>query len=42
MCGIFAVLSSDTKEDETQTENFHKGQNRGPENSVIFYLDFIV
>jgi len=34
MCGIFAVLSSDTKEDETQTENFHKGQNRGPENSV--------
>ena len=35
MCGIFAVLSSNTKEDETfKTKNFHKGQNRGPENSV--------
>jgi len=34
MCGIFAVLSSDIDKDETQTKNFHKGQNRGPENSV--------
>lgn len=35
MCGIFAVLSSDTKGDDSfETKNFHKGQNRGPENSV--------
>ena len=34
MCGIFAVLSSDIDKDETQTKNFYKGQNRGPENSV--------
>ena len=35
MCGIFAVLSSDTKGDDSfETKNFYKGQNRGPENSV--------
>ena len=35
MCGIFAVLSSDTTGDDSfETKNFHKGQNRGPENSV--------
>ena len=36
MCGIFAVLSSDIKENgEFEKQNFHKGKNRGPESSVF-------
>jgi len=35
MCGIFAVLSSHFKDVNFERQNFHKGQNRGPENSVF-------
>jgi len=36
MCGIFAVLSSNIKGDgDFEKQNFHKGKNRGPENSVF-------
>ena len=36
MCGIFAVLSSNIKENgEFEKQNFHKGKNRGPESSVF-------
>jgi asparagine synthase (glutamine-hydrolysing) len=36
MCGIFAVLSSNIKGDGNfEKQNFHKGKNRGPENSVF-------
>ena len=36
MCGIFAVLSSDIKDNgDFEKQNFHKGKNRGPENSVF-------
>ena len=36
MCGIFAVLSSNIKENgELEKQNFHKGKNRGPERSVL-------
>jgi len=36
MCGIFAVLSSNIKGDgDFEKQNFHKGKNRGPENSIF-------
>ena len=36
MCGIFAVLSSSIKDNsDFEKQNFHKGKNRGPENSVF-------
>ena len=36
MCGIFAVLSSNIKDNgDFEKQNFHKGKNRGPENSVL-------
>ena len=36
MCGIFAVLSSNIKDNgDFEKQNFHKGKNRGPENSVF-------
>ncbi len=36
MCGIFAVLSSHSKDNiDFERQNFHKGKNRGPEHSVF-------
>jgi asparagine synthase (glutamine-hydrolysing) len=36
MCGIFAVLSNQITDNiEFEKQNFHKGKNRGPENSVF-------
>ena len=36
MCGIFAVLSSHSKDNsDFERQNFHKGKNRGPESSVF-------
>jgi asparagine synthase (glutamine-hydrolysing) len=35
MCGIFAVLSSIKNDPAFEALDFHKGQERGPENSVL-------
>ncbi len=36
MCGIFAVLSNHFKDNnDFEKQNFHKGKNRGPENSIF-------
>uniref|UniRef100_A0A6C0C5G8 asparagine synthase (glutamine-hydrolyzing) n=1 Tax=viral metagenome TaxID=1070528 RepID=A0A6C0C5G8_9ZZZZ len=40
MCGIFAVLSNDINDNiDFEKKNFHKGKNRGPENSIFKKID---